>query len=212
MDQNIFKNYIDISPQISPKTAVYPGDVKFSRNIAMSFKDNHHLDLSSITTTLHVGAHTDAPSHYHKDGQTMEQRKLDYYMGECQVISVNVPNDSKIKLEDIKDIIKSQRILFKTKSFPDPNTFNEDFVAISPEVISKLKSVGVKLVGIDTPSIDPATCKELLAHKAVYESNMAILEGIVLDEVEDGIYQLIALPLKIKDADASPVRAILLKE
>jgi arylformamidase len=212
MDQNIFKNFIDISPLISEKTAIYPGDVPYSRNIAMSFAQKHHLELSSITTTLHIGAHTDAPSHYHGGAKTMEQRDLSFYMGECQVLSVDVPLGQLIKPEDVSEVIKAKRILFKTNSFPNPNEYNQDFVAISPELIIKLKSVGVVLVGIDTPSVDPSNSKEMLAHKAIYQSDMAILEGIILKNVADGIYQLIALPLKLSGADASPVRAILLEE
>jgi len=212
MDQNIFKNYIDISPLIGPKTAVYPGDVPFSRDIAMSFDKDHHLELSSITTSLHIGAHTDAPSHYHQDGCSMEARELSFYMGECQVITIDKKPGELINLKDIDKKITAKRVLFKTNSFPDPNIYNEDFVSIDPQVIYKLKSVGVILVGIDTPSVDSAKSKDLLAHKAIFKSDMAILEGIVLEEAKDGVYQLIALPLRISSADASPVRAILLKE
>jgi arylformamidase len=86
------------------------------------------------------------------------------------------------------------------------------FNSLSPEVVEFLHSKGVKLVGIDTPSVDPAADENLLSHNSIYKCDMAILEGIVLNNVQPGDYSLIAIPLKIKDADASPVRAILLQE
>ncbi len=204
---------IDISPVISPNTAVFPGDTPFSRKELMTFRDGSHLDLSSITTTVHIGAHTDAPSHYHPDGQTMESRDLSYYYGPCQVIEVHLDANQRILPEHIKSkTLETERILFKTNSFPDPNTWRDDFNSLSPELIEFLTQRGVRLVGIDTPSVDPANAKDLLSHKAIYEHDMAILEGIFLEKVQEGIYTLMAFPLRIKNADASPVRAVLLEE
>ncbi|MFL5784259.1 MAG: cyclase family protein [Bacteriovoracaceae bacterium] len=202
--------YIDISPVLRPGIAVFPGDTPFSRNINMSFKKGEHLDLSEVRTTLHVGAHTDAPSHYHGQGKTIEQRDLSLYMGPCQVIRTKAKE--RLTPEDLTDEIKSERILFRTDSFTNPDQWKNDFTALSAELIHYLKKKNVKLVGIDTPSVDPATDKTLESHKAIFESDMAILEGIVLTHVQPGLYQLIALPLRIEGGDASPVRAILLPE
>src|SRR5690606_17294421 len=117
-----------------------------------------------------------------------------------------------IRLKDFDiNSIQAPRVLFKTGTFPNPDIWNSDFMALSAEVIEALASKGVRLVGIDTPSIDPAEDKDLESHQAVAKNDMAILEGIVLEKVSAGIYQLIALPLPIKNADATPVRAILLK-
>lgn len=203
--------YIDISPVLRASIAVFPGDTPFSRTVNMGFKQGHHLDLSEVRTTLHVGAHTDAPSHYHGEGKTIEERDLSLYMGLCQVIEVT-GKPSRITPVHIKEKIQATRILFKTNSFPDPDHWNEDFTALSPELIYFLKQHNVVLVGIDTPSVDPATDEKMISHKAIYESDMAILEGIVLTHVPNGLYQLIALPLRIENADASPVRAILFPE
>jgi arylformamidase len=202
--------YIDISPVLRPGIAVFPGDTPFSRNINLSFKSGEHLELSEVRTTLHVGAHTDAPSHYHGDGKTIEQRDLSLYMGPCQVIRTKTKE--RLTPEDLTDEIKAPRILFRTDSFTNPDQWKNDFTALSAELIQYLKKKNVKLVGIDTPSVDPATDKTLESHKAIYESDMAILEGIVLSHVQPGLYQLIALPLRIEGGDASPVRAILLPE
>jgi arylformamidase len=108
--------------------------------------------------------------------------------------------------------ISAVRILFRTNSYPDPNVWRDDFVGLSPLLIDYLQASGVILIGIDTPSIDPAHSKELESHRQIAKYNMANLEGIDLSEVEEGFYELIALPLKIQGGDASPVRAVLLQK
>jgi arylformamidase len=201
----------DISPLVSEETAVFPGDTHFSREVLLDQKKGDNLDLSTIKTTVHIGAHTDAPNHYDKNGVGIDQRDLNYYLGRAQVISTDVKG--RITSKDISHIeIKAKRILFKTKSFTNPNQWSHDFSALSAELVHYLAQHNVCLVGIDTPSVDLAEDKELEAHHEIAKNDMAILEGIVLDDVADGLYQLISLPLKIKDADASPVRAVLLED
>ncbi len=207
----------DISPLISEITAVYPGDQKFERSVAMSFQQKDNLMLSSFKTSAHIGAHTDAPNHYHVSGVGMSERPLELYFGPCQVIQVECRrggNGSRITLRDLpQEVLGKQiaapRVLFKTCSFPNPNVWNGDFMALSAEVIDFLASKSVRLIGIDTPSIDLSEDKILESHQAVFKNDMAILEGIVLDKVSEGRYILSALPLKILDSDASPVRAVL---
>ena len=200
----------DISPLISHELAVFPGDIPFSRNVSMSFPQDH-LSLSSISTTLHIGAHADSSSHYHAQGKGIHERSLDPYLGACQVIRVQLPPGARIRPEHLKTKITTPRVLFHTGSFPDPNRWNPDFQSLSPELVHSLADQGVRLIGIDTPSVDPSDSKALESHQALFERNLSVLEGIVLDQVPEGIYSLIALPLRLKDADASPVRAILLE-
>lgn len=201
---------IDITPTINSRMAVFPGDTPFSEEFLMSTDNGQHLTLSKITTTVHLGAHTDAPNHYAPRSASIESRSLEYYLGKAQVIEVSLPCGSRIGVADLKGVsIVAPRVLFKTKSFPDPYNWNEDFNSLSAELVHHLHQHKVILVGIDTPSIDPATDQTLESHKAVHSHDMAILEGIVLDAVKEGIYELIALPLKIEGADATPVRAIL---
>jgi len=202
----------DIYPEISSKSAVWPGDLKFSRKISMDMLNGDNLSLSSIHTTVHIGAHTDAPNHYKKGGPGISKRPLNYYLGLTQVIQVKTGKGKRIHPGDFKDEIIAPRVLFKTNSFPDPNKFNEDFNSFSPELIDYLNEKKVILVGIDTPSVDPFADKVLKSHNRIALYNMAILEGIILKNIKNGTYNLIALPLKIKDADASPVRAVLIKE
>src|SRR4051794_26673496 len=128
-------HYYDVSPEISEEIAVWPGDIKFQRNLSLDFKTGGNLLLSAIHTTVHLGAHADAPNHYHPQGQGIGARKLESYFGLCQVITVSLPPHSRIQpahLGNVKFLAK--RVLFKTRSFPNPNRWNSDFVALSPEL------------------------------------------------------------------------------
>lgn len=204
------KKIIDISPRINSKLAVFPGDTPFQEDFLVNFNSGHNFSLSSIKTTVHLGAHTDAPSHYHPMGEPIHRRKLNYYFGKCQVIEVEMKKNHRILPKDFAVSIKAPRILFKTKSFPNPYQWSSDFMSLSPDLVEFLHKKNVILLGIDTPSVDPAEDKVLESHNAIYTHDMAVLEGIVLDQVQPGIYDLVALPLNIEGADATPVRAVLL--
>jgi arylformamidase len=200
---------IDISPTLSPATAVWPGDVPFSREVACSIAGGANIDLSSIRTTVHVGAHTDAPSHYVAGGATIEARPLERYYGPCDVLSVAVGRGERVTPAHLPREPRAPRVLLRTGTFPNPDRFDEDFAALSPELVDWLADRGVVLVGLDTPSVDLCHDKELRSHQAIARRDLAILEGVVLGHVPDGLYTLIALPLKLAGADASPVRAVL---
>ncbi len=203
---------VDISPIIHPGLAVFPGDTSFRQTFSREFNRGDGYALSEIKTTVHLGAHTDAPSHYSASGTSIEERDLSLYLGPAQVVEVRGARGRRILPADLAGIpIQAPRILFKTLSFPNPDVWNEDFASLSAPLIANLAKLGVRLVGIDTPSIDPANDKILESHQAVHENDMAILEGIVLEHVAVGLYQLIALPLPIRGADATPVRAVLLR-
>jgi arylformamidase len=209
------ENYkiIDISPTLSETTPVFPGDVSFKQTTSMSTKSGDHISLSSMQTTLHIGSHADAPIHYDKDGCDIESRELHFYYGRVQVIDLSERKIPLISLSDIKNCnINAERVLFKTNSYDHEATWSDDFTAISSETIQHLSSHGVITVGIDTPSVDPASSKDLHAHQAICSLDMAILESLDLRHVEAGFYTLSALPLKIRAGDAAPVRAILIKD
>ena len=116
---------------------------------------------------------------------------------------------ARVELSQINQPIETERVLLGTGSYPDPTKFNEDFAGLSPALVDDLHDKGVRLVGIDTPSVDVFESKDLPAHKRFLAHDMAILEGLVLKDVPAGMYELIALPLKLMDFDASPVRAVL---
>jgi arylformamidase len=202
--------YFDISPAIRPSTPVFPGDQPFERELTMDFQKGDHLGLSWIKSTLHIGAHADAPSHYHREGTSIDRRDLKLYMGRCQVIDVQHVGPRRIMPTDIVlGRITASRVLFKSCSFKHAEPFQMEFTALSPELIEVLAGLGVKLVGIDTPSVDPADSKDLPSHQALFRHDLAVLEGINLDQVPAGLWNLSALPLALVDADASPVRAVL---
>ena len=128
---------IDISPPISEETAVFPGDVSYQRDISLDIAKGDHLTLSSISTTLHLGAHVDAPNHYSMNGSGIHNRSLNLYIGPCAVIQVESCEGGKIGPEHLPDELPAPRILFKTGSFPDPNNWNDDFWFFCPKLVEK---------------------------------------------------------------------------
>ena len=201
---------IDISPVIDETIAVWPGDTAYARTMNLDMGAGANLTLSDIRTTVHVGAHADAPSHYVAAGQTMAERSLHYYVGPCVVIHIENARGRRITPEDLEGKrVLAARVLLRTGTFPDPRSFNEDFASLSPELVDFLHGMGVITIGIDTPSVDPFADQVLEAHQALARQDMANLEGLVLDHVAEGRYELIALPLKLAGADGSPVRAVL---
>jgi arylformamidase len=201
--------FIDISPRISPRIDVWPGDVPYKSHKSARLADGGGIDLGSLHTTYHVGAHTDAPQHYRLGGRDAAQLPLDPYHGECQVVEVKARRGMRFGRKDLKQEPTAPRILFKTGTFPDPEAWNNDFAAPEPALIEELGRAGVLLVGFDTPSTDLFDSKGLPAHQALFAHGMMNLEGLVLSHVKPGLYTLIALPLPLEDADASPVRAVL---
>jgi arylformamidase len=199
----------DISPPISDGLCVWPGDTPPRREVLCDLGRGDTINLSTLHATVHLGAHADAPSHYGFNAPAIQERSLEYYLGPCQVLRIAGRHGQCITPDLLPRPITQPRILFATGTFPDPKHFNEDFAALSPELIEHLHRQGVILVGIDTPSVDLFASKELPTHHAILQYDMAILEGLILDEVPEGVYELIALPLPLVGFDASPVRAVL---
>jgi arylformamidase len=199
----------DLSPPIDSRLAVWPGDTPPRRDVLLDIGRGDNITLSSLTSTVHLGAHADAPSHYGANGPGIDQRQLDLYLGPCQLIRVNVPRRHRVAPADLPGTIRAPRVLLATGSFPDPCDFNKDFAALAPELLDCLAGQGVRLIGLDTPSVDLFDSKDLPSHHAALKHDLALLEGLVLAEVPEGLYELIALPLRLVDFDASPVRAVL---
>jgi arylformamidase len=199
----------DITPPISPRLQVWPGDTPPSRELLRDMHRGDQITLSTLHATVHLGAHADAPSHYGLDAATIDECDLDPYLGPCQVLRVKALRQRCITSEMLPDAIQAPRLLLATGTYPDPECLNTDFAALAPELVEHLHRQGVKLIGIDTPSVDPFDSKDLPSHRQCLKYDMAILEGLMLKDVPEGLYELIALPLKLVDFDASPVRAIL---
>ena len=203
---------LDISSPLSPNLAVWPGDVPFTREVGSRISEGDALDLSSMRTTLHIGTHADAPSHVVQGGQTIDELALSPFLGPCEVIELNLPAGERILPHHLSGPIQAPRVLFKTGSCPDPTRFCETFNSLSPELIACLAEQGCVLLGLDTPSVDPFDSREYESHRALVERGLQSLEGLRLEDVEPGLYTLVALPLRIEGGDASPVRAVLMEE
>ena len=199
----------DVSPTIRPETPVWPGDTPFSSHLAWSMAAGASVNVSAFTSTPHLGSHVDAPLHTEPRGDSAADLALDAYLGPCRV--VKVPPTALVEPRHVAagELGNPPRVLFKTESVRDRKIFPERFTALSPELAALLAERRVVLVGLDTPSVDPFDSKTLDAHHALARGGVAILEGLVLDGVPEGLYELIALPLKIAGLDASPVRAVL---
>jgi arylformamidase len=206
----------DITPPVTSRLAVWPGDTPVTREVLCEIGVPlpgraivSNITLSALRATVHLGAHADAPSHYGAGAPAIHERSLDYYVGPCQVVRVAVGRGARVTPEMLPAPVRAGRVLIATGTFPDPERFNTDFAALSPELVRRLHEQGVKLIGTDTPSVDLFDSKDLPTHHEFLRCDMAILEGLILRDVPEGLYELIALPLKLVGFDASPVRAVL---
>ncbi len=198
----------DISQPLRPGLPVWPGDTAFEQARTWQMEAGSPVNVSALTLSTHSGAHADAPLHYAQDASDIASVDLEPYLGECLVVDARGVGP-EIEVGDLPHLDSVDRILFRTfDAFPH-DSWVEDTTAIAAETIAWLAVQGVKLVGIDGPSIDPQDSKTMDAHKAVLKHDIRVLEGLVLDDVPEGRYELIALPLPIIGGDASPVRAIL---
>ena len=196
----------DLSPPLSPRLAVWPGDVRFSRDVTS------HADgttFSSIGTTLHLGSHADAPLHMVAGARSIDAVPLETWIGPCQVVEARVPPRGRVRLADLAEEPAAARLLVKTGTFHDRERFAGDFAGLDPSLAEELAARGVVLVGIDTPSVDPFEDAAFEAHRALARAGVFWLEGLVLEHVPPGRYDLVALPLRIEGGDGSPVRAVL---
>jgi arylformamidase len=201
---------IDISQPLSSAIAGFPTDTKYSETFVARIGAGVPVNVSKITLSAHCGTHADAPFHYDDKGSRIGAVSLEPFIGPARVVDAR--SDTPFVLpEDIKSQLKGTppRVLLRLHDTVDPNQWNPNFRALSPDVINLLNDHGVKLIGVDTPSVDHETSKDLPAHMAVNRFDMRILENLMLGHVQPGDYELIALPLKFENLDGSPVRAIL---
>ena len=200
----------DISPPLSTATPTWPGDTPFQEERVWTYGPECPVNVGRITLSPHTGAHVDAPLHYSPDGAPIGEVSLDTYMGPCRVLHC-LDSGALVEPEQLAGRLGQvpERVLLRTYRQTPLATWDSDFTAVAKATVDLLAGLGVRLIGIDTPSLDPQTSKTMDAHNAIARHGMAILEGIVLDDVPEGDYELIALPLRFANLDASPVRAIL---
>lgn len=200
---------IDVSQRVSPSAGTFPGDTKFERRLVAAMAHGASCDVGTITTTLHIGTHADAPSHFVRGAPAIDAVPLESYFGPARV--VERIGDGPITPDDVRAFapMRGLRLLVRTRRTVDPADFPEAFAHLLPESAALLAAAGVPLFGIDTPSVDHRDSKTLDAHKALFAGGVAILENLDLSRAPPGPYELIAFPLRIADGDAAPVRAVL---
>ncbi len=207
------KKLYDISPLVSPQAPIFPGDEPYALRWTATLGPGCPVNLSALTMSPHVGAHADAPLHYANGAHDAAQVPLEAYLGPCRVIHA-IACGRLIHIHHLQHAVSSThaalppRVLVRTCQRAD-TVWNPDFSAYAPETVAWLADQGVRLIGLDTPSVDPADSKTLDSHQQLRQRDLRVLENLVLDAVPEGDFELIALPLKLAGACASPVRAVL---
>jgi len=213
MNRSARSPIIDISPPLGPRIGTFPGDTPLTREILLDFGRGDSLTLSTLRATVHLGAHVDAPLHYGPGAASIDQLPLELFVGPCRVVAITPRQAGLIGWDEIREALggepPTERLLLATGSYPDPDRFDPGFAAIDPGTVGRLAELGVRLLGLDTPSVDPADSRDLPAHAACLANGITILEGLVLAGVAAGAYELTALPLRLVGFEASPVRAVL---
>lgn len=203
-------NWLDISQPLTNDMAYWPGDEAFSYTSTLTKEQSGSANIGQMTASLHNGTHVDAPFHYDSNGKTIDALDLDRYIGRASVIDVSHTDTiSASTLQEFNWEGGVERLLLRTSLENNPKRFPKKFPVLDPDVGPFLRDKGVRLLGIDVPSVDTVESKELPIHHALYNNDINILENIMLDHVEAGHYELIALPLAINGADGSPVRAVI---
>jgi arylformamidase len=201
----------DISPPVEPRAQVFPGDTRYSQVWGAQIGPGCPVNVSAITMSPHVGAHADAPLHYRADGLAVGLLDLQPYVGHCRVLHALGCGP----LIDVAHLLRPgspplpPRVLVRTYAQAPLWQFDETLSAFAPATVHWLADQGVQLIGIDTASVDPAASKTLDSHQVLAQRDLRVLENLRLDDVPEGDYELIALPLALTQADASPVRAVL---
>ena len=200
----------DLSPPVHAGSPVFPGDTAYSQRWVATLGPACPVNVSALTLSPHVGAHADAPLHYSPDGAAVGALPLEPYLGRCRVIhAIGLgPLVTWAHLAHARHELPP-RVLVRTCRQMPVDRFDDDLTAFAPDTVERLADAGVQLIGIDSASIDPATSKDLPSHQVIRRRGLRVLENLWLDDVPEGDYELIALPLKLTTADASPVRAIL---
>ena len=200
----------DISPPVREGTPVFPGDTPYRQRWSAEIAPGCPVNVSAITLSPHVGAHADAPLHYDPQGAAVGALDLGPYLGPCRVIHA-IGVRPLVLWEHLAHATQDlpSRVLVRTYARMPVDAWDAQLAAFAPDTVERLADAGVQLIGIDTASIDPADSKPLPSHQVIRRRGLRVLENLVLDAVPEGDYELIALPLKLMTADASPVRAVL---
>ena len=202
----------DITRSLHNTLAAWPGDTPFNFRLTGQLGQGAVVNVGAVSMGLHNGTHADAPFHYVADGASIDALPLDLFIGPAVVADVShagwIIEQSHLAHVEA-DFANAPRLLLKTGRWPDSTRFPEKIPTLAPGVPAWLAAAGVRLVGLDVPSVDTIDSKTLPVHHALAAANIYIIESLDLSEVPAGTYELIALPLKIVGGDASPIRALL---
>jgi arylformamidase len=199
----------DISQVLCEGMAVWPGDPEYRIRRSMAIRDGGSVNVSAIRMSGHTGTHIDAPLHLSDSGNDIAGVPIDRCIGPVRIFSVSVREcigAADISALNWKGV---QRALFKTCPSAPPDGFDKKFIYFKEDAAEFLIQKEVALVGIDSPSVDEFGSVSMPFHRALLDHGAVILEGIRLENVSPGDYELICLPLKMAGLDGSPVRAIL---
>jgi arylformamidase len=200
---------IDITLPMSNSLACWPGDAPFRFDWSCRKADGESVNVGQVSMSVHTGTHIDAPFHFSDAGPTVEKLSLESFIGPARVIDLR--GRATICRQDLEsfDLSQTPRVLLRSDAWLDHQRFPQAIPTMAPDVPGWLASQRVILVGVDVPSVDAIDSKDLPIHHALGSHRIAILESLNLAGVPEGIYDLIALPLKLVGADGAPVRAIL---
>ena len=199
----------DISRSLHPQHPVWPGDSPFQLELTARIAEGSSVNIMQLRSSTHLGTHVDAPFHYDDQGVRLGEVALEHFIGEaCVIHALNSPAVGAEAIAAYDSL--PARVLFFTGQAAQWQDFPEGFCPLSPELIHALAAKGVRVVGTDSPSVDAFSSKDLPVHRACAETGLLIIEGLNLQGIAEGRYQLVCLPLSLPEADASPARAILL--
>jgi arylformamidase len=210
----------DISRPLFNGLAPWPGDTAFHFELKWKMAEGATVNVGAVQMGVHNGSHADAPFHFEEGSKTIEQMPLETYLGDAVVIDLTrqfeTDRTRQIAIADLKAsvdaLVNAPRLLLKTGVWKDSKIFPAWIPVIAPDVAEWLGKQRVKLLGLDLPSVDSIDAKILVNHHALAAAGVAIVESLDLSEIEAGTYHFSALPLRITDGDAAPVRAILWRD
>ncbi|MBY0599495.1 arylformamidase [Bacillus bingmayongensis] len=201
--------WIDISQPLNNEIATWPGDTPFSYEVSWSKEQSGSVNVGKLTMSIHTGTHIDAPFHFDNNGKKVLDLDVNVYVGKARIIDVSSMESIGAKEIEKFSLDGVERLLLRTSSHGNTQEFPKIIPYLRADIAPFLSEKGIRLIGVDVPSVDPLDDKELAAHHQLFKHGIHILENVLLDHVQDGDYELIALPLALTDADGSPVRAVI---
>jgi arylformamidase len=203
---------MDVSLPLRDGMVHWPGDTPFERRVNMEIARGDLVNLSQIAASVHTGTHMDAPLHFIANARSIDMMPLSATIGPARVIGIENPEAITVSELAPHKIAKGERILFRTANSGrvwKTDVFLEDYIYINPEAAEYLAAIGIQSVGVDYLSVGGFHTGNAETHRALLGAGIWVIEGLNLEHVEPGDYDMICLPLKLVGSDGSPARAVL---